>query len=132
MRNHTLLVIDDEMAIQRILQHYFKDDFTVITKNNGKEALIWMQQGNLPDIIIADINMPEMNGYEFIEQVRSSGFLSNIPLMMLSGHDNSENRIQCLEAGADDYVVKPFNPKELSARINGILRRSGKPVTAKM
>jgi DNA-binding response OmpR family regulator len=119
----TLLAIDDEKAIQQLLQHFFKDSFSVVTKNNGKEALIWMQGGHIPDVIIADIDMPEMNGYEFIDHVRSSGFLNNIPLIMLSGNDTSEPRIRCLESGADDYLVKPFNPRELAARIIGILRR---------
>ncbi len=123
VNNLTLLVIDDETAIQQLLQHYFKDNFSVVTKGNGKHALIWMQGGHIPDLIIADIDMPEMNGYEFIDHVRSSGFLNNIPLIMLSGNDTSETRIRCLEAGADDYLVKPFNPRELAARINGILRR---------
>ena len=122
----TLLAIDDEVAIQQILEHYFKDDFQVVTKENGKEGLNWMQEGHIPDVIIADIEMPVMNGYEFIDQVRSSGFLSHVPLIILSGNDSSENRIRCLEAGADDYLVKPFNPRELAARINGILRRLGK------
>ena len=122
----TLLTIDDEISIQQILQHYFKDNFTVVTKSNGKEGLIWMQEGNIPDVIIADIDMPEMNGYEFIDHVRLSGLLNEIPLIMLSGNEGSENRIRCLEAGADDYLVKPFNPRELAARINSILRRIGK------
>jgi len=125
----SLLVIDDEVSIQLILQHYFKDGFSVITKGNGKEALAWMQEGNIPDIIIADINMPEMDGYTFIDQVRSSGFLQNIPMVMLSGSDSTENKIRCLESGADDFMVKPFNPRELSARVNGILRRIGKKQT---
>jgi DNA-binding response OmpR family regulator len=122
----SLLAIDDEVSIQQILQHYFKNNFSVITKGNGKEGLVWMQEGKIPDVIIADIDMPEMNGFEFIDHVRSSGFLGNIPLIMLSGNDSSDIRIRCLEAGADDYMVKPFNPRELSARINGMLRRSGK------
>ena len=122
----SILAIDDEISIQLILKHYFKEDFTVITKNNGKEALEWMQEGNFPDIIIADINMPEMDGYTFIDQVRSSGYLQNIPMIMLSGSDSTENKIRCLEAGADDFMVKPFNPRELAARLNGILRRIGK------
>jgi DNA-binding response OmpR family regulator len=122
----TLLAIDDEVAIQQILEHYFKDTFIVVTKGNGKDALNWMQEGNIPHVIIADIEMPVMNGYEFIDQVRSSGFLNHIPMIMLSGNDSSENRIRCLEAGADDYLIKPFNPRELAARINGILRRLGK------
>ena len=118
-----MLAIDDEVSIQLIIKHYFKNDFSVITKSNGKEALDWMFQGNFPDIIIADLNMPEMDGYTFIEHVRSSGYLKNIPLIMLSGDDNTINKIKCLEAGADDFLVKPFNPRELAARINCILRR---------
>jgi len=125
-QNLSLLTIDDEVSIQFILQNYFKDSFAVITKANAKEALKWMLEGNIPDIIIADINMPEMDGHAFIDHVRSSGFLRNIPLVMLSGSDSTENKIRCLEAGADDFMVKPFNPRELSARINGILRRAGK------
>ena len=124
--NLSMLAIDDEVSIQLILQHYFKGDFTVITKGNGKEALAWMQEGNIPDIIVADINMPEMDGYTFIDHVRSSGFLKNIPMIMLSGSDSTDNKIRCLEAGADDFMVKPFNPRELAARLNGILRRIGK------
>ena len=124
--NLTLLAIDDEKSIQQILEHYFKDSFTVITKSNGKDGLNWIQEGHIPHVIIADIQMPVMDGFEFIDQVRSSGFLSHIPLIILSGNDSSETRIRCLEAGADDYIVKPFNPRELAARINGILRRLGK------
>jgi DNA-binding response OmpR family regulator len=124
--NLSMLAIDDEVSIQLILQHYFKEDFSVITKGNGKEALAWMQEGNIPDIIVADINMPEMDGYTFIDHVRSSGFLKNIPMIMLSGSDSTDNKIRCLEAGADDFMVKPFNPRELAARLNGILRRIGK------
>ena len=119
----SILAIDDEVSIQLIIKHYFKNDFNVITKSNGKEALNWMMEGNFPDLIIADINMPEMDGYSFIEQVKSSGYLREIPMIMLSGDDNTDNKIRCLESGADDFMVKPFNPRELAARINSILRR---------
>ena len=119
----SMLAVDDEISIQLILQNYFKQDFVVTTKSNGKEALLWMQEGNIPDIIIADINMPEMDGYTFIYQIKSSGFLNNIPIVMLSGSDDTSIKIRCLEAGAEDFLVKPFNPKELAARVQGILRR---------
>ena len=122
----SLLAIDDEMSIQLILQHYFKNEFLVNTKSNGKEALGWMQDGNIPDIIVADINMPEMDGYSFIEQVRASGFLKKIPMLMLSASESTEVKIRCLQSGADDFIAKPFNPRELAARMNGILRRSRK------
>lgn len=122
----SMLAIDDELSIQFILQHFFKNDFSVQTKGNGKEALAWIQQGNIPDIIVADIQMPEMDGYTFISQIRSSGFWQNIPMMMLSGSDSTEDRIRCIESGADDFMVKPFNPRELAARVNGLLRRNRK------
>lgn len=121
-----MLAIDDEVSMQLILKNYFKSDFLVITKNNGKDALEWMLEGNFPDMIIADINMPHMDGYTFIEQVKASGYLSNIPMVILSGNDFTNNKIRCLESGADDFIVKPFNPRELAARIKAILRRTTK------
>ena len=123
----SMLAIDDEVSIQLVLQHYFKDVFSVITKGNGKEALAWMQEGNIPDIIVADLNMPEMDGYTFIYHVRSSGFLKNIPMVMLSdSSDSTDNKIRCLESGADNFMVRHLNPRKLSARMNGILRPNGK------
>jgi DNA-binding response OmpR family regulator len=70
--------------------------------------------------------MPEMDGYSFIEQVRASGFLKKIPMLMLSASESTEVKIRCLQSGADDFIAKPFNPRELAARMNGILRRSRK------
>ena len=70
--------------------------------------------------------MPEISGAEFVGLVRSSGFFSSIPLIVLSATDSSEKKIDILNLGADDFMVKPFNPKELEARINSILRRTGK------
>ncbi len=119
----TLLALDDEVSILKILDFYFGKTFNVVAKQNGKEALEWMQQGVIPDVIIADVNMPELNGIDFIKQIRSSGFFKEIPLIMLSGNEGSADKIKCLKAGADDYLVKPFNPEELSARIDNIFRR---------
>ncbi len=120
----TLLAIDDEQSILEILKYFFGTKYDVVQKTNGKDALAWMQQGQLPDVIVADFEMPEMNGYDFIHHVRSSGMFKNIPLVMLSGNENSVNKIKCLKAGADDYMIKPFNPEELDARIDSILRRT--------
>jgi two-component system chemotaxis response regulator CheY len=119
----TLLALDDEISILKILDFYFGKTYNVVAKQNGKEALEWMQQGVIPDVIVADINMPELNGIEFIKQIRSSGFFKDIPLIMLSGNEGSAEKIKCLKAGADDYLIKPFNPEELEARIDNIFRR---------
>lgn len=119
----TLLALDDELSILKILDFYFNKNYTVVAKQNGKEALEWMQQGVIPDVIIADVNMPEINGLEFIRQIRSSGFFKDVPLIMLSGNEGTSDKIRCLKAGADDYLIKPFNPEELEARIDNIFRR---------
>ncbi len=119
-----ILIVDDETSIQKILTQFLKTKHLVFTCNNGKEALTWLYEGNLPDIIIADIEMPIINGFDFIEEIRSSGFFQQIPLIMLSGLDNTDTKIKCLEAGADDFMTKPFNPRELEARINSIVKRT--------
>ncbi|MFA9213810.1 MAG: response regulator transcription factor [Candidatus Methylacidiphilales bacterium] len=123
MNKKTLLALDDELSILKILDFYFGKTYNVISKTDGISALEWMQQGQLPDVIVADVNMPDMNGMEFIAQIRNSGFFKDIPLIMLSGNDGTADKIKCLKAGADDYLVKPFNPEELEARIANILRR---------
>lgn len=123
-----ILAIDDEPSVLLIIQHYFKDKFLVQVFNKPADAIGWMQEGNIPDIIICDLNMPEISGEEFVVFLRSSGFFSSIPVIMLSATESSEKKILILNAGADDFMVKPFNPKELEARINSILRRMGKIV----
>ncbi|MEI6456367.1 MAG: response regulator transcription factor [bacterium] len=112
-----ILAIDDEKSIRFIIENTFNKDFEVVTLNNGMDALFYLQSGNLPDIIICDVEMPVLNGFEFIRRIRESGFFEDIPLVMLSGKEESADKIKCFEMGADDYVLKPFNPKELIARI---------------
>jgi len=114
---HKIIAIDDEQSIRFIIENTFKKDFEISTFKNGEDALISMQSGEIPDLIICDIEMPVMNGFEFIKQVRASGFFDDIPLLMLSGKENSDDRIRCFNSGADDYIIKPFNPKELLARV---------------
>lgn len=112
-----IMAIDDEKSIRFILENTFKSDYDVTVCDNGKEALLHLQSGNLPDIIICDIEMPEMDGFMLIKKVRESGFFNDIPLIMLSGKEDSKDKIRCFEMGADDYISKPFNPAELKARI---------------
>jgi len=112
-----ILVIDDEKSIRFIIENTFNKDFEVTALNNGMDALVYLQAGNLPDVIICDVEMPVLNGIEFIRRMRESGYFEEIPLIMLSGKEESADKIKCFEMGADDYVLKPFNPKELIARI---------------
>jgi len=119
----TLLVVDDEPTIQLILARYFQHDYHVISQPNGLEAIRWLDSGNNADVIVADYEMPVMNGPVFIKQLRSSLLHRNVPLLMLSAKGESSTKIQCLRDGADDYMVKPFNPEELELRLQNMLRK---------
>ncbi|QDW26909.1 response regulator transcription factor [Pedobacter sp. KBS0701] len=122
---HILLVEDDEF-MQAILEEILQTKYRIDIRPDGMTALTFLQNGNIPDLIISDLNTPNMSGLELIEQLKTSDFFSSLPIMILSGEESSNKRIKCLEAGADDFMVKPFNPAELEARIKMVLRRAGK------
>ena len=121
-----VMVIEDSKPMQLVLSHHLKTRFQVTIFPDGFEAMAYLHEGHVVDIIITDLNTPRINGFELLDQLRTSGFFSSIPIIVLSGEESTETRIKCLEAGADDYLIKPFNPRELLARINAILRRTGK------
>ena len=118
-----LLIIDDEPSTSRVLEHFLKKEFDVVIKNDGMEGMAWLEEGHEVDMIIADLNMPNLNGKEFVKVTRASNLYGDIPIIILSGTDESSERIQCLNLGADDFMLKPFNPMEVLAKINAILRR---------
>ena len=82
-----------------------------------------MHEGHIPDLIISDVYMPEMNGNQFIQHLKSSSMFSSIPIIVLSSMENSGDRIKLLENGADDFILKPFNPQELKIRVRNTLRK---------
>jgi DNA-binding response OmpR family regulator len=118
-----ILIIDDELSIRMLLENFLKKEYSVVTKNDGMEGLTWLEEGNIPDLIVADIQMPNLDGYDFIKNLRASGYFKHIPLIMLSGIESTAEKIKCLKLGADDYIVKPFNPEELSIRIELLISR---------
>lgn len=118
-----ILVVDDELSIRLLLENFLGKTYEVTTKSDGMEAMKWLQDGNMADLIVADIQMPNVDGIQFIQQIRASGFFNEIPLIMLSGIESSQEKIKCLKMGANDYVVKPFNPEELAIRIELLLAR---------
>ena len=124
----TLLVIDDEPAIQLILEHFFSHEYKVILMANGSDAMAWLRQGHGVDVIVADYEMPVMNGLDFVRELRASAAHEHTPLLMLSGTDETSKKILCLRQGADDYMIKPFNPEELEIRIKKIMGRVSAPV----
>lgn len=121
-----LLVIEDNTWMQEILMQYFSERYDVKLCSSGLDAYAQLQLGYLPDIIISDLNIPKFSGLDFLKQLKTGSFFSSIPVIILSGDDSADARLKCLEAGADDYVIKPFNPKELDLRMKAVLRRMGK------
>ncbi len=119
----TILVVDDEKRLVSLVQSYLQQEgYRVVVAYNGKEALA-VARREQPDLVILDIMMPEMNGYEFMRERRKE---SDAPIIMLTAKVEDEDKIIGLELGADDYVTKPFKPRELMARVRNVLRRAGK------
>jgi DNA-binding response OmpR family regulator len=118
-----ILVVEDDLYMQLILKEFLSNIYETEVFINGMDALVSIQNGNIPDLIISDLNTAKISGLELITQLQASDFFRSIPVIIVSGEDSSEKRIQCLNSGADDYIVKPFNPAELEARVRVILRR---------
>lgn len=116
-----ILVVDDKLSISKLIVQFLSKDFDVETKEDGLQALSWLQEGNIPDLILTDLQMPNLDGFELISNVKSSGYFKDIPIIVLSSLDSSNDRIKCLKMGAHDYMVKPFNPEELLIRIERVL-----------
>lgn len=121
----TILILDDAVGIQKILTNYLQKEFNLVIKNDGMEGMSWLDEGHTVDLVIADLNMPNLGGKEFLQTVRASSFYKNIPVLILSAENDSNERIDCLNKGADDFIEKPFNPAEVAAKIRVILRRRG-------
>lgn len=124
---HTkILIVEDDAYMQLILKKFLSKAYEIEICTNAMDALSFLQSGNLPDLVISDLNTPKLSGLDLVAQMQASGFFKSIPVIILSGEDSSEKRIKCLDSGADDFIVKPFNPAELEARVRAILRRIGK------
>jgi two-component system, OmpR family, response regulator len=115
-----ILVVDDEKRIVEIVKAYLeKDGFAVIVAFDGRAALQIARKDN-PDLIVLDLMLPEIDGWDVCRTLRKE---SNVPIIMLTARDDVTDKIVGLELGADDYVTKPFDPKELVARVKAVLRR---------
>ena len=124
MENNTILVIDDDKNILAIIEMYLKkEDFNVKTCERGDLALQLFRDTH-PALVVLDVMLPGMDGWEVLGQLRAE---STVPVIMLTATGDTLDRIQGLDLGADDYIVKPFDAKELLARIKAVLRRSSQP-----
>ncbi len=120
----TILVVDDQSNVRILLREYLTEEgFRVVTAGDGREAL-YVARHEKPDLVLLDILMPEMNGYEFIRRFRME---KDTPVILLTARLEETDKVLGLELGADDYVTKPFGMRELMARIHAVLRRAEKP-----
>ncbi len=123
MTKNRILIIDDDLQICKILRDYFKhEDFEVFEAHDGNEGLTKINELS-PDIIILDLMLPEKNGLDICRELKPH---NQIPIIILSAKNRENDRIKGLELGADDYVTKPFSPKELVLRTKNVLRRMNK------
>jgi two-component system chemotaxis response regulator CheY len=109
----TVLIIDDDEALCFLLSRILQDKYRVHIVSNGMSAYLWISQGNLPDVIISDFNMPLLSGDEFLRELRTSAIFRGIPVIILSGDINPENRRKCMELGLYKFIEKPFKPLDL-------------------
>ena len=117
----TLLIIDDDEKLDRLLTKYLKEfGYRMLSATHPQKGLSLLKKES-PDLVILDVMLPEMNGFEVCKQVRSS---SSVPIIMLTARGDLMDKVVGLELGADDYLPKPFEPRELVARIQSILRRT--------
>ncbi|MGH2529979.1 MAG: response regulator [Actinomycetota bacterium] len=117
----TILVVEDEMKIARLVRDYLEHaGFEVIVAGDGGAALA-SARGSRPDLIVLDLGLPGRDGLDITRELRRT---SNVPIVMLTARGDEADRIVGLELGADDYVIKPFSPKELVARVRAVLRRT--------
>ena len=120
----TILVVDDEPQIVRLVRAYLEEaGFRVAIASDGEQAL-YVARHEMPDLVVLDVLMPHVDGLEFTRRIRRE---RNVPIVMLTARAEETDRIVGLELGADDYVTKPFSPRELVARIRAVLRRAQAP-----
>jgi two-component system, OmpR family, alkaline phosphatase synthesis response regulator PhoP len=120
-QQHTILVVEDETSIASFVAAYLRNaGYGVRTAASAKAAIIDLA-GELPSLVVLDLNLPDGDGVELCRRIRKS---SDVPILMLTARDEDVDKIIGLEVGADDYMTKPFNPRELVARVKSVLRRA--------
>ncbi len=121
-----VLVVDDEPMVREVVARYLELDGVIVSEAcNGAEAIEWLDS-NTPDLIVLDVMLPGVDGLTILRRLRLT---SDVPVILLTARSNEIDRIAGLELGADDYVVKPFSPREVAARVRTILRRGRSPDT---
>lgn len=124
-----ILIVDDEDFIRDVVSMSLEDEYDIVEAENGQEGFEKIKE-EMPDLVICDYNMPVMTGLDLCKKVREHPMFLNLPFIMLTGKGEVQDKVDGLEAGADDYIVKPFEPDELLARVKMALKRSVRDLDA--
>ena len=123
MQKANILIIDDHDAVRQLLGMNLKRQFDVVTKRDGLEGLAWLSAGNFPDLIMLDMEMPRLNGMDFLRQLRASGMFSDIPVLLVSGSTDADDNAIFFDLGISDFIKKPFSMPALREKVEGILMK---------
>lgn len=115
-----ILIVDDDVSILKLLNFILSKEYTVVMKTSGIEAFSWLEEGNYPELIISDLEMPYFDGTSFIRNLKISGFYRDTPVIVLSGADDIEEQVEKMSFSVEGYIHKPFNPNLLKAAINHV------------
>lgn len=118
-----ILAIDDSKAIRFLLHTVLGKDYQIVSASDACSAMFWLAKKNLPDLIIVDPQLPDMQDWELIEELSSSAIYSDIPMVVLSSLDKDVIAAKCLKYGVSDFYTKPFNPLELNETVKKIMSR---------
>lgn len=116
-----ILIVEDDPNIRMLLEYILRKHYEVTSREDGLSGMSWLASGNIPDLILTDVEMPRLNGYELLKNVRESGFFGKIPVIMISGFESQEVKFKCLSRGANAFLSKPFKPEEVLAKIQQLI-----------
>ena len=117
-----VLVVDDEDTVRSVVSDYLRQDGARVSEADNGRCALDIVNTDRPDVVVLDVMLPEVNGFEVLREIRAT---RDLPVIMLTARTSETDRVNGLDLGADDYVVKPFSPRELAARVRSVLRRSG-------
>ena len=118
----TIMVVDDDEAIRLLITSFFENEYKIVTMKDGHEALVYLGQGNVPDLILMDMEMPHMNGRVLLRRIRYGDSAHNkIPIIFITSVDNKNIIKSTLKLNVDDYIIKPFKQEDLIKKVHSIL-----------
>ncbi|AMR30056.1 two-component system response regulator [Mucilaginibacter sp. PAMC 26640] len=117
-----ILVVDDDLSILKLLNFILSKEFDIVVKNNGIDAFKWLEDGNIPKLIISDLQMPYFDGQSFVKNLKISGFYREIPVILLSAAHDLKEQVANMPFKVEAYIHKPFSPTSLKLEINQALK----------